>query len=388
MRVLIVGAGIAGLAAACHLTQAGHEVEIFERSAELTEIGAGLQVSANAVHALSAIGLGEALRAIGHTPGNWRMRLHRTGETVATIALGDGHEARHGAPYLSVHRADLQRALLRRTQELAPGALRLGAEALRYEEDAAGVTLHLAGGEARGDLLIGADGVRSAIRAQIVGPEQPVYTGSAAWRGLVPAAKAPEVCAEGIESYMGPGRHAVLYRIGADGRWLNFVAPVDQAEPSEESWTLRRPWADMKRDFEGWHPHVQAAMDAMDPDACFLWSLYIRKPLTSWRTRRAVLIGDAAHPTLPFIAQGAAMAIEDAAIIARALEDDLDAGLDRFEAARIPRATRIVEAAGRIAETFHMRGRDVRADLQTGGSAVAARDEWLYNYNPMTAPLT
>ena len=392
MEVLIAGAGIAGLAAASLLAARGADVTVFERSRALREVGAGIQISANAGHVIDALGLGEDVRRVAIQPGTWRMRLH-TGELVAELELGERHKALHGQPYLMIHRAGLQKMMIDRLAALAPGALRLGVEVKGFSQTVGRVTLRLSdGAEATGDVLIAADGVKSALRVAIAGPDRPIYTGSSAWRVLLPADRLPDdFCANGPNLFMGQGRHMVQYRVrDADGReYLNYVAPVEQPPPDEESWTIRRPWEDMKRDFAGWCDEVQLVMDRTDRDACYLWSLNIREPLSHWSSGHAVLIGDAAHPTLPYIAQGAAMALEDAAVLARALDDgagDIPAALAAFEAIRRPRATRVVEAANTIARTFHGAGeRDLRADLHRGASSLEARDAWLYNYNPVTA---
>lgn len=184
-----------------------------------------------------------------------------------------------------------------------------------------------------------------------------------------------------------------MYRVKApDGTDLiNFVALANRAEPTEETWTTARPIAEFKRDYAGWHEDFTQLIDAIDGDEALLWALYVREALPRWRSARAILIGDAAHPTMPNIAQGAAMAIEDAAVLARVLgsTDDIDAALDTFERLRIPRTTRIVNTAAAILEAFHGDDPDtIRAELRSGQAALAERDEWLYNYNPMTVPLT
>lgn len=394
MEVLIAGAGIAGLAAAGLLAQAGATVRVFERSQELREVGAGIQISANAGHALDALGIGEEVRAAGLVPEVWKMRLHDTGEVVASMEIGARHTRLHGQPYLLIHRAALQRFLIDRLEELAPNALHLGTTVARVRPADGQIAVSLDDGrEVEGDLLIAADGVKSALREHISGPDQPVYSGSAAWRGLVPIERLPsEMCASGPNSFLGHKRHMVQYRVrDADGQvYLNYVAPVEQPEPESESWSTRHDWAELKADFEGWHDEVQIAIDETEKDQCFLWTLNLRKPIRTWVRGRAALIGDAAHPTLPFIAQGAAMALEDAAVLCRSLREagTVDDGLALYAASRVDRTARIVGAANTIAQTFHGAGdRDLRADLQSGASSLEARDTWLYNYNPMTVPL-
>lgn len=393
MDVVIAGAGIAGLTLGGLLARDGARVRIFEQSSALEEVGAGLQISANAGHVLAALGLSEAMDDIGKVPDIWRMRLHDTGEVAAEIELGSAHEEKHGQPYHLVHRAGLQRLLKDRFSDLAPDGLTRGIKVAGFDEQKDGVTIRLSDGrKVKADLLIGADGIRSTLRNKISEPDRPVYSGSAAWRGIVPAERLPSDYAQGhTDLFMGPGRHIVIYRVRHGGTdFVNFVAPVECEQPSEESWTTRHPWEELRDDFAGWHDDVQAVISAIDKDACYRWALNVRPPVKSWHTERAVLIGDAAHPTLPYIAQGAAMAIEDAGILSRFLNrsGDFEGRLEQFEDLRSPRTNKIVNAAHAIQKTFHgVEEGDIRRELQSGQSAVKDRDSWLYNYNPMTVPL-
>lgn len=391
MKILIAGAGIAGLTLGGLLLRRGHEVEIFEQTERLVEIGAGLQVSANSGHVLRELGLDDALRRLSYRPHSWKMRTFLSGDVVNEIPLGDHHETLHGHPYCLIHRADLQTLLLNAVRAYARDAIRLGAEVVGFEEDANRVTVRLAnGGQATGDLLIGADGVKSAIRAQILGPDRPVYSGNSAWRGLIPAARLPEgFNAATTTSFMGPGRHIVYYWLRG-GSLLNFVAPVETDKPSEESWTTKHDWDELKADFDGWHEDVQTVIDAVDRDACYRWALNIREPVSTWRSGRAIVIGDAAHPTLPFIAQGAAMAIEDAMVLTRAIEGamDVDTALDLFQSARIERTSRMVNGANRMSKMFHHPSEEaLRQGMKDGADLARDRDNWLYNYNPVTVAI-
>ena len=187
-------------------------------------------------------------------------------------------------------------------------------------------------------------------------------------------------------TFVGPGRHIVLYWLGRQ-KLLNFVAPVETDMETREGWTVRAPWADLKADFDGWHPVVQTVIDAADRDACYRWALNIRKPVRNWRSERAVVIGDAAHPTLPFLAQGAALAVEDAGVLARAMAGDniVPDMLERFQNARFDRTARVVDGAARLAKMNHQDSEQaLRAAMRNGADVARERDGWLYNYNPMT----
>ena len=317
-RILIAGAGIGGLSAASCLMKAGHQVEIHEQAPQLAEVGAGIQVSANAMHVLRHLGLEEAITAVGVQPEAYVFRLHDTGEVIQRFSLSQ--EELHGAPYTQLHRADLHDLLAARARELDPNVVRLNHKVTGFTESADGVELafrrrHLGAG----DMLIGADGLKSVVRAQMFGAAPATYTGDAAWRVVVPTERLPKDLLEQVMSvFMGPDGHVVCYYL-RDGALLNFVGIVETDEVSEESWTVKLPWDELKAQYRGWHPALQTIIDAADKDQCYRWSLFNRPPIREWSTKRVTLLGDAAHPTLPYLAQGAAMAIEDGAVLTRAL---------------------------------------------------------------------
>jgi salicylate hydroxylase len=389
-KILIAGAGLGGLAAACFLLQAGHDVEVYEQAPQLEEIGAGIQISANAMHALRTLGLEDAIAAAGVRPSAYIFRLHDTGEEIQRFALSEEHERLNGAPYTQLHRADFHAILAGKLRSLKADAVHLGKRAVRFEEDAEGVTLHFADGtRARGDLLIGADGLKSVVRRQIAGETPANYTGDAAWRITVPVERLPSGLIEpAMTLFLGPGGHAVCYFIRG-GRILNFVGIVETDEVLEESWTVKLPWERLKADYEGWHPILHTVIDAADRDQCFRWSLHNRLPIADWSTTRATLLGDSAHATLPYLAQGAVMAIEDGAVLMRALaqEPTIASALQLYQRNRIPRTSRIVLQSSENRRRFHLGSQAaIRAEFARVNEG-ADRNKWLYSYNPLKVEL-
>ena len=389
-KIIIAGAGIGGLTAAASLLQAGHDVMVFEQASELTEIGAGLQLSANATHVLHHLGLGPALAEVGVRPGAYVFRLHDTGEEIQRFALSDDHEKLHGAPYYQVHRADIHTLLAAKVRELKRNAIQLDCRVVGFEESDDDVKLRLADGTiVRGDLLVGADGLKSIICQQLNGSIPATYTGDAAWRITVPVERLPRNFMEQVMMvWMGPGRHVVAYYLRAGGL-LNFVGLVETDEVSEESWTAKFPWERFKADFAGWHADVQTIIDAADRDGCYRWSLHYRPAIRNWSTRRATLLGDAVHPTLPYLAQGACMAIEDGAVLTRALDqtDTISEALRLYQRNRVDRTQRIVNQSSANRTLFHLRTVDeIRASFAKRDEG-ADRNAWLYSYNPLTVEL-
>ncbi len=389
-KILIAGAGLGGLAAASCLMKAGHEVEIYEQAPQLGEVGAGIQISANAMHVLRHLELAEKVAEAGVRPGAYVFRLHDTGEEIQRFPLSDEHERLHGAPYIQLHRADLHDILAARARSFDPKIVRLDRRAVGFSETGDGVELRLANGStAKGDLLIGADGLKSVVRTQIVGDVPASYTGDAAWRITVPVERLPPGLLDPVMSvFMGPGGHAVCYYLRA-GALLNFVGLIETEEVSEESWTVRFPWEKLKADFRGWHPIIQTVIDAADRDQCYRWSLHNRPPIMNWSIGRTTLLGDAAHPTLPYLAQGAVMAIEDGAVLTRALEmsRSVPEALQLYQRNRLERTARIVTQSSANRALFHLRSEhEIRARFASRDEG-SDRNNWLYSYNPLTVAL-
>lgn len=389
-NVLIAGAGIGGLSAASCLMKAGHKVEIHEQAPQLAELGAGIQISANAMHVLRHLGMEQAITNVGVRPDAYVFRLFDTGEEIQRFALSDEHERLHGAPYTQLHRADLHDILAAKAREFDSGAVHLNHKAVGFLETSEGVELHFADGScARGDMLIGADGLKSVVRRQIVGDVPATYTGDAAWRLTVPVDRLPQKFLEQAMSvFMGPGGHVVCYYLRA-GKMLNFVGLIETDEVSDESWTVKFPWQRLKADFRGWHPIIQTVIDATDKDQCYRWSLHNRSPMRIWSTVRTTLLGDAAHPTLPYLAQGAAMAIEDGAVLARALSmaNSIPEAIQLYQRNRVDRTAQIVARSSANRDLFHLRSIDAIRSAFSQRNEGADRNTWLYSYNPMTVEL-
>lgn len=376
-------------AAAC-LLQDGHEVMVFEQSPVLGEIGAGIQLSANAMHVLNHIGVGEEVSAISVRPRAYVFRLFDTAEVIQEFSLADEHLALHKAPYNQVHRADFHKILVNRVKDLDTDCIHLKKRSAGFIESNDEVKILFDDGTFEiGDLVIGADGVKSRIRDQVCGPVQAVYTGDAAWRVTVPTNDLPPNFIDEVMSvWMGPGRHAVCYYIRS-GNILNFVGAVETKDEPDESWTAKFPWERFKADFNGWNEKVQTIIDLVDRDACYRWSMFKRPRLDFWSTNRVTILGDAAHATIPYLAQGAAMAIEDGAVLMRALKKEklVSDALKLYERNRIDRTARVVEASDANKKLFHLNSVSELRQAFAKRNEGRDRNAWLYSYNPVTVKL-
>ena len=387
-RVLVAGGGIGGLTAALCLARVGVEAVVFDKAAS-DEAGAGIQISPNASRVLHALGLASALQAVALQPDGIEFRHWRSGKVVGTAALGKAALAAYGFPYYHVHRGDL-RAILVAAAEREPGvALHAAAEVrgLKQAGQRVCVAVRACGRETWHDgvALIGADGIRSTVRAALFGTAPPTFAGHVAWRALVPAERLPRGAVRPVATvWWGPRRHFVSYPVRA-GALVNCVCVVEKAGWQVESWTARGERRELAADFAGWHADVQRLIDHMAADALYKWAIFHRPPARRWSRGVVTLLGDAAHPMQPFMAQGAAMAIEDAAVLAACLADggDVPAALQRYESARRARTAKVQRQTRRNATVFHLSGIAAWLRDRAAGPLAAAAMARVYGDDAM-----
>ena len=385
LRIAIIGGGIGGLTAALSLRQAGFEVDVYEQAPELTQIGGGINMGPNAVRILRRLGLTAGLAREGIRPFFTHQRRWQDGRTLQRAPLNPLCEELYGVPHITIHRADL-------LDVIASGfpAERIHlAHRLISLEDKGGYTeaCFENGVRITADILIGADGIHSAVRAALFGEEAPVFAGCVAYRGLVAAERIADLGLEiGSQSWVGPGAHFVHYFVSR-GRLLNFVGWTEYDEWNREDWTDRATVARALAAFEGWHPQVRRIIAAAD--TCFIWALFDRDPLPRWSVGRTTLLGDACHPMYPFMGQGAAQAIEDGAALAACLvaagNADPAVTLRHYERLRLPRVTRLQDMSRANKTRFHMRDGPAQkardAEWARAGDRTPDALRWLYDFD-------
>ena len=383
--IIVIGAGIGGLAAALGLQRAGFRVSVYEQADAITEVGAGLSLSPSAALGLKALGVFDEFRDLAYAPDYQVVRHYRTGRILAEVPRGAGLEEKYGARYYCIHRADLQGLLARSVTVNDPDAIHTGHRFKNLTQDDDGVTaVFTNGATARGDALIAADGIRSAARTQLFGAEEVRFTGYLAWRGLVPMENVPiEALDPPSQLFIGP-KHLINRYPVRGGKLLNFVAFAERSGWEEEGWSIPAKVADLAAEFADWHPWVTRLIAGVPEKNLFKWALCARSPLMRWVKGRAAVLGDAAHPILPYLGHGAVLSIEDAVVLARSMQaaPNVDEGLHRYEAARVGRARFVVERSKLQAPRFQSDNpdafhHDVPVDEGLG----------LFSYDPGVVPV-
>lgn len=384
--ISIIGAGIGGLTLALGLAKRGFPVQVFEQAPAIGEVGAGLSISPNASKGLRYLGLGEFLENAANEP-LMQWTLH--GETDEELLVIDRHNCRqeYGAAYYQLHRADLHGELLARCHAIDSDMLQVNMRLTGIRQNDDSVTASFDdGSEIVSDVLIGADGVRSTVRDVLFGASDIRFTGQAAWRGLMPSSKLPAWATERASyNWIGPGRTLVSYPIrGTD--LVNFVAFARTEEWIAESWSTPAEPGEIHAAFSDWCDRVQTILAALDTRQSFRWGLFTREPLSTLVNGRVALIGDSAHPMLPFFGQGASSAIEDGVVLSRCLDAESDpiAGLHLYDEVRLERVAHLQsesnQGASRLQglDPYVLRDQPARNEDSLG----------IFRYDPVAVPLT
>ncbi len=370
LHIAIIGAGMGGLASAAALRKTGIDVTVYEQARQFTRLGAGIQIGCNAMHVLRGLGLEQHLREQTFYPRSWNNRDWRTGEVLFDMLFGRPAEEKYGAPYLLAHRGDLHAAL---ASIVPTEVIRRDHELLGLDRTTDGVRLRFANGAiVETDAVIGADGVNSVVRTRLFGEAEPRFTGRIAYRTVYPAERLAGFDMGDCTKWWGEDRHVVMYPVKPDRREVYFVTSQPEPGFKFESWSTKGDVEVLRAAFEGFHPDVRRVLAAC-PDV-HKRPLVDRDPLEHWVEDNVALLGDACHPMTPYMAQGAAMAIEDAAILSRCLQgverDGVAAAFRRYETTRQPRTARM----------------QLTSRTNTWGKGVTDTD-WVYGYDAWTAPL-
>jgi salicylate hydroxylase len=387
-KVAVIGGGIGGLGAALSLFRAGFDVHVYEQAHSLREVGAGIQVSPNASRVLHRLGLADKLTKLGVRPGALHQRRWDDGRTLLKTPLGDTVIKAFGFPHYQSHRADVLSMLI---DALPAERLHVGHRLVAFANRGDSVEAAFENGERiTTDALIGADGIHSTVRELLFGPAKPHFTGCMAYRGLVPAERIKHLNVEvNAQVWLGPGKHIVSYYVAAK-RLLNFVGIIEQETWTRESWTDRGNVKDLRAAFTDWDPNLRAIIEAIDET--FIWGLFDRAPLPRWSVGPVTLLGDAAHPMLPFMAQGAAQALEDGASLTMCLSKigDVAVAFAQYEKLRLPRTSRMQAMSAANKTRFHLpdgsdqQERDAKMVTGTTDWSIKAI-AWVYNYDAALA---
>ncbi|GDX29468.1 monooxygenase [Actinomycetes bacterium] len=390
MKIAIIGGGIGGLTAALALSQNAHDITVFERSAGIREIGAGVQISPNAGRLLHSLGLGVAYSEISVNPHRVVLRRWEDDSIIRATDLDESFLSQHQVPLANVARNELVEILGDAVAARSNVALKFSTHVVSVEPgDSSSVVLFSDGSSQSFDIVIGADGIHSVVRPCVGGIDKPRFSGSAAYRALVPRSAVEDLAID-VTNRMGPDRHVVSYFIGRNRSHLNLVCISPEASWDTESWTEQGTMEDLYSRFKGWSPEFLSLLGRVE-EPVFRWALYDREPLNQWGLGTTTLLGDACHPMLPFMAQGSCQAIEDAVVLARCLSDvstsNATNALRRYEDARQGRTAQVQTSSFMNRDLFHMvdgqeqKDRDMIFSISPPGMSIL---DWVYEYDALT----
>ncbi len=357
MNIIIVGAGIGGLVSALCLHKKGYKVEIYEQVGILSELGAGVQLSPNATRVLSYLDLFEDLEPYIFEPNSFQFLNYSSGKVITERKLGETIKNDFNSPNYDIHRADLQRVLLNKI-EAKNIDIHTNMKVTSVGNNKNSAFIEVDQKKIEADLIIGADGIHSKVSDSLFGKKEIIFTGNVAWRMLIPVDLLPQnLIFPDTTIWLGPNKHFVTYYVNG-GKNLNCVCLVEQNGWLNESWSEKGDIEELKMIYKGWNRTIRTLLEYVDPNTLYRWALHDRPPMKEWSKGRILVLGDAAHPMLPFLAQGAAMAIEDGAVLANCIDnfDDIEEALNQFEKIRKPRTSYVQLAARRNAKVFHLSG--------------------------------
>ncbi|MBT6073797.1 MAG: NAD(P)-binding protein [Gammaproteobacteria bacterium] len=381
-RIAVVGAGIGGMTTAVALSQKGMDVTIFEQAPTLSEVGAGLTITPNATKGLMYLNLGKEIEKIGMAHEHQGVRHYKTGEMIVPLHRGKKMLEQYGAYQFQLHRADIHDVLIKELKKNSPDSIFVNHQLCGIEETSESVELKFTNNKKyEFDFVIGADGNKSTVRNIIIGDDDPEFAGYVAWRGLVATKDLSEGDFDecGSSAFISPGRVFARYLV-RNGDIYNYVGFLTTDEWAEEGWSIPSKVETVLNVFSDYNQQVKNIIAATPPDRCYKWGIFTRKPINKWSSEKVTLLGDAAHPVVPFMGQGATMAIEDAVVIGRIIDDSSSPSeiINRYENARVERAHFIMEHSKKAGERFT----GANPDKYTKEDHMNEEELGLFNYDP------